>query len=117
MKKLTLIFVLLLSINSIRCQKFEPIPIDKQQHLMAGFIAGSVGFIVGYEITDNPERAFIYSVTTSILAGFAKELIDSKTHQFDTNDIIYTSVGGITAGYTFDILSFKYRKDKKKKLF
>lgn len=117
MKKLTFITIFLLSAIGLKGQKFEPIPVDKQQHLMAGFVAGSVGYIIGYEITENPKRAFIYSVTASILAGVAKELIDSKTHQFDTNDIIYTSVGGITAGYTFDLLSFKYRRDKRKKLF
>lgn len=110
---LSILISLLFTINSYSQQKFEPIPIDKQYHLAAGFAVGTVGYIVGWEITQDRRKAILISIGVTATVGLLKEWHDSKTHEFDFNDVIYTTIGGLSASVTFDLLNVVGRKKEK----
>ena len=82
------------------------IPIDKQEHFAAGAIVG----LIASKYTNKP---ILFSFTTSLLIGSAKEVYDSYTHRgvVDGNDVLYTVAGGVTVGVTY-YLGRKIRKKK-----
>ena len=69
---------------------------DKQLHFYAGALIGASTNVVVYKITKDKKKAFWYGVGASVLAGFAKEVLDSreKGNKFDSIDLLATGLGG-----------------------
>ena len=110
---LNLVITLLFFTNSYTQTK---IPEDKALHMTAGFGVSMTSYVIFYDITKDKHKAFIYSLASSILAGTLKELYDLKVGgEFDVNDIIYTSAGGMSATLTLDLFNNYKKKEKKDK--
>ena len=90
---------------------------DEGLHFTAGAVISSTTYSVVYGITKNKKKAFWYSLGTSTLAGLAKEIHDGYIIEgkFDTGELIATSLGGLTASYTFNIFTGKRKKKKREK--
>ena len=78
---------------------------DKQLHYAAGVVSGAVGYELIYRITKDKKKARWGGYATSILAGTLKEVIDSQQlgNRFDPNDLLATTLGGITVGITIKL--------------
>lgn len=88
---------------------------DDGLHFAVGAVISSGTYALVYSKTKNKKKAFWYSFGVSTLAGFAKEFYDGNiiSGKFDTSEFISTSLGGLTASYTFDIFTGKNKKKKK----
>ena len=82
---------------------------DKQLHFAAGMIASSTGYGYVWNKTKNKKKALIAGIGTAILAGTAKEILDSRqaNNKFDVNDLTATTLGGITIGVTINLFKRK----------
>ena len=103
--KLCVLFVLFAPVSNAQ------IPKDKQLHFAAGMIASSTGYGYVWNKTKDKKKALIAGIGTAILAGTAKEILDSRqaNNKFDIKDLTATTLGGITIGVTINL--FKRKKN------
>jgi len=103
MKKYLLVLVAVLISANLFAQPDHPDRIrDNKKHFVAGVVISSVtyGSILAY--TDNQSYAILGSIGASIAAGYAKEFYDqSQGRIFRPSEAAYTSVGGVTAAFTW----------------
>ncbi len=105
-----IIWILVLGISMQVSAQFEQ---DKVLHFTAGQISGAAGAWIASEISHkNRFWTFTGAVGGSLLAGLAKEAIDSGKidNSWDNTDLGATVLGGITVGITIDIFRAKSRK-------
>ena len=64
-------------------------------------------------ILGNKNKALIYSLGSALLVGTLKELVDHNQtgNRFDGRDLLATTYGGLTVGFTFTL----FRKNKRHK--
>ena len=86
-------------------------------HFATGAVISGATYSIVYSITKNKKKAFWYSFGASTLAGLAKEIHDGYIieGEFDTGELVATSLGGLTASYTFNIFTGKRKKKKREK--
>ena len=101
--KLCVLFVLSALVSNAQ------IPKDKQLHFAAGMIASSTGYGYVWNKTKDKKKALIAGIGTAILAGTAKEILDSRqvNNKFDIKDLTATTLGGITIGVTINLIKPK----------
>ncbi|EDP69766.1 hypothetical protein FBALC1_09552 [Flavobacteriales bacterium ALC-1] len=89
---------------------------DDGLHFLTGAAISSGTYAYVYSKTKNKKKAFWYSFGVSTLAGLSKEIYDGYiiSGKFDTSEWVSTSLGGLTASYTFNIFTGKNKKKKKK---
>ena len=87
---------------------------DDVLHFSAGVLSGAGGALIASEISHGDRFwTFAGAVAGSLLAGSIKEAIDERNYNgWDNRDLGATLLGGITAGITIDLLTFKRRKRK-----
>lgn len=93
MKKLLLVLLIVMSINSYGQENPDAY---YGYHYGAGFLmGGSVGIM-----HKSPKVAFTSAVVTGIGIGLAKEIYDVKyyNHQFSNKDFVFTVLGSATSG-------------------
>ena len=102
------------SLNLSSAQFFEE---DDLLHFGVGAAISSGTYAFVYAKTKNKKKAFWYSFGLSSLVGLSKEIYDGYiiTGKFDTGEAIATSLGGLTASYTFNIFTGKNKMKKKEK--
>ncbi|MBC3846191.1 hypothetical protein H8K90_07365 [Winogradskyella echinorum] len=88
---------------------------DDGLHFLTGAAISSGTYALVYSKTKNKKKAFWYSLGLSTLAGLSKEIYDGYiiSGKFDASEAIATSLGGLTASYSFNIFTGKRRKKKK----
>jgi len=86
---------------------------DKHYHYGAGVVVSAITYEYVYRKTDNKTKALIYSLGSAVLVGTLKELVDAnqKGNRFDNRDLLATTYGGLTVGFTFTL----FRKNKSPK--
>jgi len=79
---------------------------DKPKHIAAGIVAGGVGGYAAHKIFRGDRRwTWAGAVGSSLAAGVAKEMYDKSTYGvWETQDIIFTTLGGIVSGLALDLL-------------
>ncbi|KJD34244.1 hypothetical protein PW52_13535 [Tamlana sedimentorum] len=87
---------------------------DQLKHAGAGFVVSSITYTTIYATTKNKKLAFYLSIGSSLLAGFAKEYIDSREFntKLDTGEALATGVGGFVATTSFSLFIGKKKKPK-----
>ena len=85
---------------------------DKALHFAAGAFAGATGALIASKVTKrNRFWTVTGSVAASLLAGLAKEAIDSGNGgEWDNGDLGATVLGGITVGVSIELFSKKEGK-------
>lgn len=103
----TLVLVLLIQF-SMRGQVEQ----DKALHFAAGAFAGATGALIASKVTKrNRFWTVTGSVAASLLAGLAKEAIDSGNGgEWDNGDLGATVLGGVTVGVSIELFSKKEGK-------
>ncbi|WP_100611440.1 hypothetical protein [Confluentibacter lentus] len=78
---------------------------DDKLHFGTGALISAATYGLVYSVSKNKKKAFWYSLGTSTLAGLAKEIYDSnqENNEFDTGEMIATSLGGLTATVTINL--------------
>lgn len=108
MKIIILFLAFILSIN-INAQD----PGDAAKHIGAGVVIGVAGGYAAHKIS-NGQRGWkwVGAVGSSLAAGLAKEAIydQSKGYEWETKDVLYTTLGGVLAGMAIDILTDNSRR-------
>ncbi|TDT37978.1 hypothetical protein CLV90_3812 [Maribacter spongiicola] len=108
MKSAVLIFVLIISVN-INAQD----PGNAAKHIGAGVVIGVAGGYAADKIS-NGQKGWKWAgaVGSSLLAGLAKEGIydQSKGYEWETRDVLYTTLGGVLAGMALDVLTSNTRR-------
>jgi len=86
---------------------------DKHYHYGAGVVVSAITYEYVYRKTDNKNKALIYSLGSTLLVGTLKELVDHNQtgNRFDGRDLLATTYGGLTVGFTFTL----FRKNKRPK--
>jgi len=109
MKTIVLTIALILA-SSSSCGQIAK---DKQLHLIAGASISAVTYVAVMKITKDRKKAFIYSLSASILAGIGKELLDNKKHNgfFDIQDLLATSTGALLVSTSFNIFNKNYKTE------
>lgn len=65
-------------------------------HIVGGMVVGGVTSYFVYKKTDNKVKSWAIGTGASILAGIAKEAIDSAGGKdFSGEDLAYTALGGV----------------------
>ena len=94
-----LLFILLISSVS-----YGQIARDKKLHFACGAIISVATYDYVFKKTKSKKKAFIWSVTSSIIAGIGKELLDQYNYKgFDKKDLLASSLGGLSASITINI--------------
>lgn len=101
MKKCFPFFIVFLSHLCIKAQ----IPEDKLKHLGAGVLIGGIGGYTANKIFNgNRYWTWAGAVGGSLAAGVVKETWDESIgNTAETNDIIYTVMGGIISGLALEL--------------
>jgi len=88
---------------------FSQIAHDKKQHYAAGVLTSSVTYAYVYTKTNNKKKAAIYSIASAVVIGTLKEVSDSRqpNNRFDPNDLLATTLGGISVGVTIQLFNKK----------
>ncbi|MDP2525226.1 MAG: hypothetical protein ABJO28_17795 [Maribacter dokdonensis] len=88
-------------------------PSDAAKHIGAGVVIGAAGGYAAHKISDG-QRGWKWAgaVGSSLAAGLAKEAIydQSKGYEWETKDVLYTTLGGVLAGMAIDILTDNSRR-------
>ncbi|RAJ15636.1 hypothetical protein LV92_00334 [Arenibacter echinorum] len=88
---------------------------DKVKHFTAGALSGAIGADIADGFSGgNRYWRIAGAVTSSLLAGLAKEAYDDYKYKgWDNRDLAATVLGGVSIGITIDIFSEKkHRKEK-----
>ena len=105
--KITLALLLLSTIG------YSQIAYDKQMHLLAGAGVGFITYTVVLETTHSTKKAFWYSLGATVVTGICKELVDEhRYHGFSSEDIVATTLGGLTMSFTINL----FHKEQKKQI-
>tara|TARA_R110000851_G_scaffold147933_1_gene288008 strand:- start:23 stop:307 length:285 start_codon:yes stop_codon:yes gene_type:complete len=85
---------------------------DKHLHFLSGVIVSQLTYSVVYIKTKNKKKAFLYSISSSVIVGILKELSDNRqpNNRFDSKDLLATTYGGITMGITLNLIIKKKGK-------
>ena len=112
MKALVTFFLLFFIVNSTSHAQF--ISTDDQLHFGAGAFISGATYAVVYSATKNKRKAFWYGLGTSVLAGLGKELYDGtqENNKFDTGELVATTLGGFTAGFTINLFVGKSKNKR-----
>lgn len=88
---------------------------DQKKHFAAGAVISGATYTIVYIKTKNKKKAFWYSLGTSVVAGFAKELYDSQKFdtELDTGEVFATALGGLTVSTTLSLFVGKNKKSNK----
>tara|TARA_R100001377_G_C3099828_1_gene78785 strand:+ start:87 stop:407 length:321 start_codon:yes stop_codon:yes gene_type:complete len=106
MKKLAI--MLFLTLNTVNAQVAQ----DKKKHYTAGVFTSAVAYTYIHTKTKNKNKALVYSLASAILIGALKEAFDAtqKGNKFDTQDLLATTLGGISFNVTIKLFNKKRRK-------
>jgi len=106
--------ILLLAFSILTTSMSAQIAEDKYKHYFAGVATSGVAYRYVYEKTKNKNKALIYSIGAAIIVGALKETVDStqKGNKFDPEDLLATTLGGLTVGITIKL--FDNDKNNKK---
>lgn len=90
---------------------------DDGLHFGAGIVISGVTYSLVYSKTQNKKKAFWFSFGLSTLAGLSKEIYDGYIidGKFDNSELIFTTLGGLSASYSFNIFTGKKKKEAKEK--
>ncbi len=112
MKKGILLFVMCFVCSIAKSQTISK---DKPLHFGAGFVIGSVGGYASHHVFDgNPYWTWAGAVGGSLAAGVVKEAMDKADYgEWDDNDVLFTTLGGIASGFVLDMFLKKSRKRRK----
>lgn len=85
---------------------------DDQLHFAVGATISATSYALIYSRTKNSKKAFWYSLGLSTLAGLSKEIYDGYiiSGKFDSDEAVYTAIGGFVASYTFNIFTRQKKK-------
>ena len=88
---------------------------DKVKHFAAGTLSGAIGADIADGFSGgNRYWRIAGAVTSSLLAGLAKEAYDEhKYGGWDNRDLAATVLGGASIGITIDIFSEKRQRKEK----
>ena len=88
---------------------------DKVKHFAAGTLSGAIGADIADGFSGgNRYWRIAGAVTSSLLAGLAKEAYDEcKYKGWDNRDLAATVLGGVSIGITIDIFSEKKQRKEK----
>ncbi|MFK7833800.1 MAG: hypothetical protein AB8B52_11020 [Winogradskyella sp.] len=113
MKYLLTLFAITL-FNTSSAQFFET---DDFLHFGVGAIFSGATYSIVYNKTKNKKKAFWYSFGATTLLGLSKEIHDGYiiSGKFDTGEAVATSIGSLSANYTFNIFTGKRKKKKQDK--
>ncbi|MCK0188508.1 hypothetical protein [Arenibacter sp. F20364] len=92
---------------------------DKAKHFVAGSLSGAIGADIGDRLSGgNRYWRIAGAVTSSLLAGLAKEAYDEhKYGGWDNRDLAATVLGGVSIGITIDIFSEKKQRRRREMMF
>ena len=89
---------------------------DKQLHFFAGNISGGLGYHLSYEKHQDKQRALITGIATAFASGVLKEMFDaSRGGYVDLDDVLATTLGGITITTTIPLFQNKKRFKQRKR--
>ena len=98
MKKILALFAVVF----VGCASSQPVGVDKYYHFAAGATTSAVA-----------NKLELPGVSSAFIAGFTKETYDyARYGQFDTKDLIATTLGGLIVNYI--IKKTNERKNKKR---
>ena len=85
---------------------------DKKKHFLAGAAISGLTYTLAKEKLGDPNKAFLCSLAAGVLAGVAKETIDSTQHGniFDSKDLLATTLGSVSVSLTFNLFDKKKKK-------
>jgi uncharacterized protein YfiM (DUF2279 family) len=91
---------------------------DKAKHFVAGSLSGAIGADIADRFSGgNRYWRIAGAVTSSVLAGLAKEAYDEyKYGGWDNRDLAATVLGGVSIGITIDIFSEKKQRRGRKEM-
>ena len=106
-----LLLLMLLICNISEAQIAE----DKKLHYTAGVFTSAVTYTYVYKETKDKKKALVYSLASAILIGTLKETMDSrqKGNRFDPQDLLATTMGGITVGVTIKLFDKNVKNRKR----
>jgi uncharacterized protein YfiM (DUF2279 family) len=89
---------------------------DKHYHYGAGVVVSTLTYEYVYRKTEDKKKALLYSVTSAVLVGTLKELVDhnQEGNRFDGRDLLATTYGGLTVGLTFSLFRKNNRSKQRK---
>tara|TARA_R100000995_G_C3417354_1_gene92256 strand:- start:103 stop:591 length:489 start_codon:yes stop_codon:yes gene_type:complete len=95
---------------------FGQIQKDKKLHYAAGSVIGVAGYVYSYDKHQDKKRAMINGVCLSFAAGVMKEIYDGEVASgyVELNDVLATTLGGITFVYIANLLNKKQNKTYRK---
>ncbi len=113
-----LIVIQILALISVKMQA-QNIQEDKLLHYTGGVITGGMAYSYVYYKTGDKNLAFWSGVGTAFLAGVSKEMIDAKIYNgsIDSNDILATTLGGLSVTIAIPLFSKKKKNKINLKLF
>ena len=115
MKKILLILTLLICFHGfgqdiLEANDPEYIPIrqDHLSHAAAGAIIGGLSYAFYFELTQNKRKSLVYSIGTSLIAGFIYEGISTVIidRDFEVEDAIFVMSGSLAIIIPMDIWMF-----------
>ncbi|SIR02656.1 hypothetical protein [Maribacter ulvicola] len=108
MKFIVLFFAFIISVH-LHAQD----PGDAAKHIGAGVVVGIAGGYAAHKIS-NGQKGWKWAgaVGSSLAVGLAKEGIydQSKGYEWETKDVLYTTLGGVLAGMAIHILTDNTRR-------
>ena len=95
---------------------FAQIQEDKKLHYGAGSVIGVAGYVYSYNKHQDKKRAMINGVCLSFAAGVMKEVYDGEIANgyVELNDVLATTLGGVTFVYIANLLNKKKNKSYKR---
>lgn len=108
-----LLFVFLTFHSNSHAQQVE----NAAKHLGAGVAIGAVGGYAAHKIF-NGQRGWTWAgaVGSSLAAGLAKETYDiNRGAQWETEDVLFTTLGGVISGLALDLLLKNRRRGGSRK--
>jgi len=110
--KICVLFVLSAFVSNAQLYKEK----DKQLHFAAGNIAGAAGYAFSFNQHQDKKRAIITGVCTAFAAGVMKEFSDAALGGYvELEDVLATTLGGITITATIPLFQNKKRRYGPKK--
>lgn len=87
---------------------------DKKKHFIAGSTISGLTYMLTKKKLKDPNKALLCSIGAGILAGVAKETLDSRQpgNVFDAKDLLATSLGSISISLTINLFDKKIKNKK-----